>query len=107
MKRILITSLIVIVLAIIMSFLIEKETKPSASTRVVIEHHYQTYIAPRCFDQNEVTNFLEDGTLGKAQELNYDPHNECTEEALAGEKEALFISLLKDIGIISKKWDNW
>lgn len=107
MKKIVITSLLIVMLAVIVSLFIQKETKPSADTRVIIEHHYQTYIAPSCFDQTEVTNYLEDGTLGKALESNYDPHDDCTEQALASEKESLFVSVLKDIGLISKKWDNW
>jgi len=107
MKKILLTLLAIVIVAIIASLFIPKETKPSANTRIILEHHYHTYIAPKCFEQSEVTNYLEDSTLGKAYELNYEPNDTCTESELASEKDSLFISLLKDIGFISKKWDNW
>lgn len=107
MKRTLITLLAIIIIAIVASLVIPKETKPSANTRIILEHHYHTYIAPTCFQQNEVTNYLEDSTLGKAKSLNYEPHDACTETALESEKDSLFISVLKDIGFINKKWDEW
>src|SRR5690625_2094930 len=107
MKKALIICSVIIALAIVISFFIPKETKPSAKTRIILEHHHNTYIAPKCFEQSEVTNYLEDSTLGEAHRLNYEPNDTCTETELASEKESLFISLLKDIGIISKKWDKW
>lgn len=112
--RLLTYLIILVVLLIIVSFFIPRETKPSPDTRIILEHTYKTYIAPgqpesRCFEQSNPTptNYLEDSTLEKAWDLNYEPHDSCTEEALESEKDSLFISLLKDIGILSKKWDNW
>lgn len=99
-------SLLLIVL-IIIGFVIPIETLPSRDTRIILEHTYQTYIAPICFEQSNPTNFIEEATLEKAQELNYPPHDACTEEALKAEKDSLFISLLKDMNLIDKKWDNW
>lgn len=107
MKKIFITLLVIIALTFVASLFIQKETKPSAHTRIILEHHYQSYIAPKCFEQSEVTNYLEDSRLGVAEQLNYVPFNTCTETELTSEKDSLFISLLKDIGLLSKKWDNW
>lgn len=105
--RLLTYFIILIVVLILVSFFIPKETKPSPDTRIILEHTYKTYIAPRCFEQSNATNYLQDSTLGEALDLNYDPHDSCTEAELESEKDSLFISLLKDIGILSKKWDNW
>lgn len=97
----------VVVILIIVSFFIPKETKPSPDTRIILEHNYHTYIAPKCYQQSNPTNYIQDSTLEGARDLNYDPHDSCTVEALESEKDSLLISLLKDSGILSKKWDNW
>lgn len=94
-------------LLILSSFFIDKEVRPSPNTRVVLEHTYKTFIAPLCFETADTTNFLEESTLGNAQTKDYEPHSSCTEEALEAENNSLFISLLKEIGIMKKKWDNW
>jgi len=99
--------IVLIGLLLISSFLIPRETKPSPETRIILEHTYSTYIAPKCFEQSNPTNFLEESTLEKAQELNYEPHDSCTEAELESEDDSLFISLLKDIGLLKHKWDEW
>src|SRR5690625_697136 len=106
-KRVFITILFFIAIMIIISFLIPKETKPSPDTRIILEHNYKTYIAPRCFQDADATNYIQDSVLEEAQYLNYDPHDSCTETELESEMESMFISLLKDIGFLNKKWDNW
>lgn len=108
MKSILLIVLpILIVLLVFVGFFIPRVTLPSADTRVILEHTYKTYIVPSCFEESDATNFLEESTLQKAQELLYKPHSSCTEDALKGEKDRLIVSLLKEIGIVDKKWDDW
>ncbi len=92
----------------ISSFFIPKETKPSPSTRVILEHTYRTYIAPVCFQQSNATNWIEETTLKKAkEEFNYKPHSSCTENALKAEKDRFITSILKDVGVLENKWRNW
>lgn len=105
--KLLITLLVLIGVIFISSFVIKRETNPSPDTRIILEHTYQTYIAPRCFQQSNPTNYLQDSTLEEANRLQYPPHDSCTEQEMKGEKDFLFISLLKEIGVLSKKWDNW
>lgn len=107
MKKTLLIVIGIVFISIIASFFIEKETKPGGDTRVVLEHTYSTYIAPPCFESANATNNISDSTLDDAIATDYAPNDTCTEEALEGEEESLFVSLLKDIGFISKKWDNW
>lgn len=106
-KRVGLKITLVISLLILVSYFIPKETTPSPDTRVIIEHTKGTYIAPRCFEDSEPTNYLGDGTIAEAIELNYEIDSACTEKALEGVKDSLFISILKDIGVLSKKWDDW
>ncbi|MBY7143791.1 hypothetical protein KFZ56_12190 [Virgibacillus sp. NKC19-3] len=91
---------------LIAGFTIPKETHPSGDTRIILEHNKSTYIAPSCFEQSNPTNYLEDAQLQDAADLNYEANGSCTEDAFESEQDALIISLLKDIGILNKKWDN-
>ena len=54
-----------------------------SDSRVILDHTHKTYIAPSCFEESNPTNFIENSTLGEAEELGYPPHSACTEEALA------------------------
>ncbi len=107
MKRLLILSIALIVGLIIIGFIIPVETKPSDSTRVILEHHQKTFIAPTCFEESNASNFIEDSTLGQAYELDYEAHSTCTADALMSEQNPFIIGLWKDLGIVSKKWDSW
>lgn len=107
MKRLLILSIILMIGLIITGFILPVETKPSDSTRVILEHHQQTYIAPTCFEESDATNFIEESTLEQAYELDYGAHSTCTDKALRSEHNSFIIGLLKDLGILTKKWDSW
>lgn len=107
MKKILLVVLIIFSLFLISSFFFTKTVKPSEDTRVILEHTYKTYIAPVCFETADATNFLEESTLENAQEIGYAAHSDCTEEALEAEEHSFFVSILQEIGILNKKWDNW
>lgn len=106
-NRLFIWMIVFICIVVNASFLIPKATQPSGDTRVIVEHTYKTYIAPLCFETSNATNFLEESTLQNAQDLDYTPHSSCTENALKAENDSPFESILKEIGIIEKKWNNW
>jgi len=98
---------VLIVGFIILGFFFPKETKPSESTRVILEHYDETYIAPVCFEESNPSNNIQDSTLGEAREMNYKAHSACTVDALKAEQDSIIVSMLKDWGIIDNKWDNW
>lgn len=98
---------IVICSLIIIGFIVPTETKPPESTRVILEHYEETYIAPVCFEDAEASNNIEETTLKHAKELNYVPDSSCTEDALKPEKNSFISGWLKDIGVLSMQWDDW
>lgn len=106
-KKTLIALTLVMLVLVVLGFIIPRKTVPSPETRVILEHNFQTYIAPVCFEKSNPTNFIEDSTLKRAQELNYPPHDACTDKALHPETDPFIISLLKDFQLLDKKWDNW
>lgn len=63
---------------------------PSESTRIILDHDKETYIAPPCFNQAQATNYLEETTWGKARESSYESNSVCTKEALNSKKVTLF-----------------
>lgn len=95
--------IMVIITLVFVGFLLPRETKPSADTRVILEHTHNTYIAPACFEESNATNFVEESTLEKAQELNYPPDSACTADAIKSENDRLIPSLLKEFGFIKNK----
>jgi|SRR5699024_7380990 len=97
----------IFVLVLLASLFIPKNTEPPEDTRIILDHTYETYIAPPCFDQADATNFLEETDLKTAAELNYAAHDQCTEASLQTEQDSLLIGLMKSIGIIHTKWDEW
>jgi len=107
MKKTLIIVGIIILGAFIVGFVFEKETKPREDTRLILEHTYKTYIAPTCFEDSGATNYLEDSDLEMAKQLEYKPHDECTEEALKPYKEKILISFLHDLGLLQTEWSTW
>src|SRR5690625_4742411 len=96
-----------IVFLLILSLIIPKNTSPPNDTRIILEHTNHTYIAPPCFEQSGATNFIEDSNLEEAEKLEYISHDNCTEAALEEERDSLGKSLLKNLGLIATKWDEW
>ncbi|WP_373895236.1 hypothetical protein ACUL41_14620 [Virgibacillus natechei] len=105
-KKTWILVLVLIGIILIAGFTIPKETHPSSDTRIILEHNKSTYMAPSCFEQSNPTNYLEDAVLQDAEDLNYEANGTCTEDAFESEQDSLVVSLLKDIGILDKKWDD-
>ena|SRR5690625_1388904 len=95
------------VFILIVSLFIPVNTAPPTDTRIILEHTYEKYIAPPCFEQAGATNFIEEADLEEALELQYAVHDQCTETTLQAEKDSLLIWLLKKIGIVQTEWSNW
>ncbi len=46
-----------VILLIFITLNIPRDTLPSPDTRIILEHTYQSYIAPTCFEESNPTNF--------------------------------------------------
>lgn len=85
--------LVVALLLLILGFIIPISVPPAADTRVIIDHTKKVYSAPACFDDAELTNFLEEVTLQHALSLEYDSESSCTDEQLQHEKKPFLIGI--------------
>lgn len=95
--------IIVIIFAIIGSFI---KTMPVAppNARIIVDHSLKVYVAPPCFNDAEVTNFLEETTYERALELGYEPESSCTEQAVTDKPRSLFVHVLEVTGWKKTKW---
>lgn len=93
--------------ALIALLLMPRENNPSPNSRVVLEHTHRAYIAPSCFEVSNPTNFIEDGTLERAEEIGYPPINDCTEKAFKGNNDSFMVDFLKELGFIEKESKDW
>ncbi|WP_201715547.1 hypothetical protein [Rossellomorea arthrocnemi] len=81
---------IVLIVGMVVFFYVPFNLSPPDSTRVILDHDQKTYIAPPCFNQADATNFLEETTVAKLDELDYEANSFCTEEALTEKRTTLF-----------------
>ncbi|MGY3717523.1 hypothetical protein ACWE42_18595 [Sutcliffiella cohnii] len=103
-KGIILTSILLLV-AIIFICAIPFTVTPPEDTRVILEHNHETYIAPSCFQQAEITNYIEDSNLKKAKELGYVEESSCTETALEPVKKPIVWNVLVKLNLIESPWN--
>jgi len=104
MKRITLFA-VCFVLLIAGIFTIKVETAPPANTRIILEHTYQTYISPPCYEQAQKTNNLSEADLQKAQDLNYQPESGCTKDSLEPIKQSIANAIAEKMGLKESKWE--
>src|SRR5699024_6870058 len=88
-------------------FTFEKETKPNADTRLILEHTYKTYIAPPCFEDTYATYCSEDSDIEMTEQLEYEVNDTCTEIERAPIKDKITVSFLHDLAISKTEMANW
>lgn len=108
MKKLILWLIGIIVVAFVVILFIPSETNPPEDARLILDYTHDTYIAPPCFEQSdpEPTNNIDETEWENAKDM-YEAHDACTEEAMEPEEDTLGISLLKKIGLMNTKWDEW
>ena len=105
MKKGVIFAGIMLLLLIIFTCVIPFTISPPNDTRIILEHNHQTYIAPSCFQQAEITNFIEDSNLEKAQELGYVMESSCTEANFESVKKPIIWNVFVKLNMIESPWN--
>ncbi|WP_088102394.1 hypothetical protein [Halalkalibacter urbisdiaboli] len=80
------------VFLVVLGFSIQTTVFPAENSRVIVDHTLDVYTSPKCFDQANLTNNLEETTWKAAKEMNYPPESECTMAAFEGVKKSLLVS---------------
>jgi len=107
MKKILYTIAGVFIIILIVTLFIPGKTSPPDHTRVILEYTHNSYIAPPCFEQSDATNNIGEDDYAAAQEMDLQAHDSCTKGEMEAEESSLLVAFLKDIGLLSTKWDGW
>lgn len=95
-----------ILIFLVLGFTVKATSYPPDDTRIILEHTHQVYIAPPCFEEANPTNNVDETTLEKAKQTDYEIQAPCTEKMLAGVREPIFINWFKKIGLLkSTNWD--
>ncbi|WP_313892960.1 hypothetical protein [Psychrobacillus sp.] len=89
MKNLIRRSILIVVLSIGFYVIFFKPTDISKE-RIILEHTFRSYIAPECFEELELTNYLEESSLKVAKEKKYKPHSKCTEEILMKKSRTIY-----------------
>lgn len=64
--------------------------RTSGSERVVVDHTLEEIVHPGCYDQAELTNYIDEVSFSRAtDELGYRIEDECSKERLQEGKESV------------------
>ncbi|MDA3131032.1 hypothetical protein ACFPTR_00655 [Aliibacillus thermotolerans] len=96
---------ILFILLFISGFFIPIQLEAPPHVRMIVDHTYHVYVSPPCFNDADLTNYLQETDYKTAKELGYEPESSCTETSLVEESVPLNIALLKMIGVVATKWD--
>ncbi|WP_096201111.1 hypothetical protein [Bacillus sp. FJAT-45350] len=83
-----------ITLLLITGFAVQTTPTAPDNTRIIIDHTKKVYASPPCFDQAELTNFLEETTLAHAKAIGYEPESACTSDSLVAESRPVIFQIL-------------
>ncbi len=106
MKNIVITAAAVLSLLVTLGFFIPIQLSAPPDARTIVDHTNHIYVTPPCFNQADLSNYLQEADYSEAKDLDYKPESSCTQETLIEKNVPINIALLKTIGISETKWDD-
>lgn len=88
--------IIVFVLAAVLLLVLPLADKTSGSERVIIDNTLHEIVHPSCFDQADLTNYLDEVSYSRATEtLGYTVEDECSKKYLQEDKESVISKIFK------------
>ncbi|SFE41866.1 hypothetical protein [Alteribacillus iranensis] len=106
MKKLINGAIILFVILIVSGFLIPVQLTAPPDVRTIVDHTNQVYVTPPCFNEAELTNYLQETTYQEATELGYKPESSCTADSVVEEEVPINIALFKMMGLRETKWDD-
>lgn len=77
---------------------------PPGDTRIILDHTLRVYVAPPCFNDAALTNYLTETTWSKAREKGYEPESACTAERMKPTESTIWNKLREMAGLIPSSW---
>ncbi|MGY4689705.1 hypothetical protein [Salibacterium sp. K-3] len=109
MKKWMMACIGLLVVLVLSGFVIPIQLQAPTNVRVILDHTNQVYVTPPCFNDAELSNFLEESTYGEALQEEYEPESLCTSRSLKENDVTVNEALLKLTGLQPGKWssDMW
>ncbi len=85
--------IIIVVVFLAIGFLVQTTPTAPDHARIIIDHTHKVYASPPCFDQADLTNFLDETTLAQAINLGYQPESSCTSQSLVAQSQPILFHL--------------
>lgn len=94
-----------IALAALLALFIPISAQPPGETRMVMDETLETYIAPPCFNQAEVTNDLRETDWSAVKQSGYGAESACSAERMMPVKQTLGQLLFQTLGLSKSPWE--
>ncbi|WP_240375099.1 hypothetical protein [Bacillus piscicola] len=106
MKNLLIVGVMLCGALFISGFFIPVKISAPPDVRTIVDHTNLTYVTPPCFNEAELSNYLQETKYEQAKKLGYEPESACTTNSLTEKDVPANIALLKKAGLIETKWEK-
>ncbi|WP_017549357.1 hypothetical protein [Salinicoccus carnicancri] len=84
------TVIIMFILTAVLLLVLPLADRTSGSERVIIDNTLQEIVHPSCFDQAELTNYIDEVSYSRAtEELGYTVEDECSKQYLEEGRESV------------------
>lgn len=94
MRKLIIVLLLLVGLVLILTLPIADET--SESERVIVDHTLNVIVHPNCYDEEDLTNYIDEVSYSNALEnYEYTIRGECSEEQLSEGKTSILNKILE------------
>ncbi|GIQ65960.1 hypothetical protein PACILC2_45280 [Paenibacillus cisolokensis] len=71
---------------------------------MILDHTLQVYVAPPCFNDADLTNYLTETTWNKVAERGYEPESACTAEMMKPVARTMWNKVRELAGFIPSPW---
>ncbi|MHC0551998.1 alpha-amylase [Salinicoccus sp. CNSTN-B1] len=86
-----------LLLLLILLLFLPLADRTSGSERVIIDHNKRQLVHPACFDQADLTNYIDEVSYSRATEdLGYKIKDECSMERLEKGRESVISKILNE-----------
>ncbi|PSL50804.1 hypothetical protein B0H94_10280 [Salsuginibacillus halophilus] len=106
MQKIIVIFIAAVMVLAAVGFVVPVQLSAPPDARIVLDHTNETYVAPACFNDADVTNNLTETTYAEAKRVEYTPESVCTEHELTAQEVPLFMALLQWLGLVSHPWEE-
>lgn len=92
------------IILVLFCFLVPVPSGPPDDLRIILDHTFEVYIAPPCFEQSSASNYLTETSWKNAKEKGYQPESTCTLKLMQPAEQTLWSKMQESMGLIPGSW---